>query len=167
MTMPASQIADGLRRVEFVLAISNPAAPTVAELTAGSAVPMSCYLVPDGWSPATDESVVNDSRLCSRDDFERRGRRTNTLSTTYVARPQETGADNKAFTTLKEGVQGFFVERIGLDYEAAFAAGQKVNVYPAEAGVQIDAPTEANSTVRVMQKQFIRGPVQRQVAVVA
>lgn len=168
MTTPASLVADGMLRVDWVPTIANPAAPTVLELNAASGVQMSCYMTPDGYSPATDEATVNDDRLCSTDTFERRGRRTNTLMTTYVYRPQATAAtDNDAFDTLKEGALGYFVERWGQAYDAAWAAGQKVNVVPVESGTQIEMAPEANTTLRVMQKQFVRGPKRRQVTVAA
>ena len=167
MTIPASLIADGMLRVDWVPAIANPDAPSLTELNGASAIEMTCYLTPDGYTPATDEAVVNDDRLCSRDSFERRGRRTNTLAVTYVYRPQEAAAaDNKAFDTLKEGTLGYFIERWGADYEDAFAVGDVVNVVPVESGVQVESAPEANSTLRIAQKQFVRGPKSRQVAVV-
>lgn len=170
MTSPTPQSlpADGNVKVLFVLAIANPEAPTVTELTAGTVLDLTCYLTPTGYQPATDEAVINDDRLCSRDTFEKRGRRTNTLQTMYVGRTQDAaGTDNKAYTTLKEGTKGFFVERWGQDYEDPIVATDIVNVRPVELGVQIEMQPEANSVLKFSQKQFITGPVVRQVPVVA
>lgn len=168
MTTPASLPADGYLKVTWVPAIADPTNPSAAVLNGASSVDLTCYLTPDGFNPATDEAVINDDRLCSRDTFEQPGRRTNTLSLMYVARHQDGAAtDNKAWTTLKQDSAGFIVERWGKAYDTAYAAGDIVNVTPVKAGVQVEQTPEANSTLKVAQKVFVTGPKRRQVAVVA
>jgi len=164
---PAAINADGSLKALWVTALANPAAPTVLELTAASVVDLSCYLTADGFSPSTDEGAVTDDRICSRQTYEGRGRFTDGLSLGYVYRPQEpSAATNKAFTTLKAGVTGFVVARWGKDFETAIAAADVVDVWPAECGVQMKQPPEANSKLRVNQRMFIRDAVARDVAVV-
>lgn len=168
MTTPASQYADGNVKVTWVPTIADPAEPTTTELNAVGAVDLTCYLTPDGFAPTTEQASVNDDRLCSTETFELPGRTTNTLMLTYIYRAQDTvGTDNKAFTTLKDGTTGYIVARWGADYEDVYAADDVVNVTPVTAGVQMEMPAEANSTLKINQKLFVRGAMQRQVAVVA
>lgn len=165
MTTPASNLADGNLKVSWVSAIADPTAPTALELNAG--IDLTCYLTPDGFSPGGDEQVVNDSRLCSRQDYEKPGRSTDTLSLTYVFRGQEAiGTDNEAFHTLTHLAEGYVVTRWGTDYEADFAAADVVDVIPAQAGKQMKQPPEANSVLKIGQRIFVTGEVQRDVAVV-
>lgn len=166
MAVPASVQADGNLKVTWVPAVADPAAPTATELNAAGAVDLSCYLTPDGYNPATDETTVTDDRLCSRQSFARPGRFSDTLSLTYVFRGQDAaGTDNKAFTTLKHLTEGFIVTRWGVDYEDAYAAADIVDVAPVQAGVQKKQPPEANSVQKIMQSMHIVGPVERDVEV--
>lgn len=179
MTTPGSLPSDGNLKVTWVPAIANPAAPTAAELNASSTIDMTCYLTADGWSPGTDEAVITDDRLCSRQTFEKPGRYTDTLSTTYVFRGQGgSAADNRAFTTLKHLTKGFYVTRWGKAYEDAYTAdvaatttspaipADIVDVIPAQLGIQTKQPPEANSVDRLTQRVFVTGPVRRDVKVV-
>lgn len=166
MTQPAAVFSDGNVKVAYVPAIANTAAPTVAELTAVAAQDLSCYLTADGWNPNTDEQVATDDRLCSKQTFENRGRFTDSLEISYVYNIPSS-ADDEARTTLTAGTTGFIVARWGEDYETAFAAADVVDVYPVTLGVQRKQPAEANSVLRITQKPFVTGTVQRDVAVAA
>jgi hypothetical protein len=160
--------SDGNLKVTWVPAIANPGAPTVTELNGASTIDMTCYLTADGWSPGTDESVITDDRLCSTQTFEKPGRYTDTLSTTYVFRGQDTGngvTDNKAFVALKKGTTGFYVTRWGKSYETAYIAGDIVDVIPVQLGIQSKQPPEANSVHRLTQRAFVTNSVRRDVAV--
>lgn len=167
MTQPTSIPADGNLRAAWVPAIADTANPTTTELNAAGAVDLSCYLTGDGYSPSTDEQVITDDRICSRQTYEQPGRYQDQLEVKYVYRAQEPlSATNKAFTTLKRGTAGYIVTRWGTAYETAWAAGQIVDVMPAKAGVQMKNPPEANSILNVSQKIFITGEQKRDVAVV-
>lgn len=168
MSVPASVPADGNLMALFVPALADPANPTVGELQGGTVVDLSCYLTSDGLQPGGDEQNVPDPRLCTRQDFERPGRFTDTLELRYIYRPQEPASPtNKAYSTLVQSVQGYVVTRWGLPYETAIAATQIVDVYPVQAGVQRKQPPEANSVFRVNQKMFVTGVVERDQAVAA
>ncbi len=164
MTQPASVPNDGNVKVAYVTTIANTAAPTVAELTAGSTKDLSCYLTAEGLTPGTDEQVTPDDRLCSRQTFERRGRFTNTMEIGYVHNPTS-APNNVAYTTLDPGVSGYLVVRWGTAYETAFAAGDIVDVYPITAGEQRKSPPTANSVLTAMQKLFVTNTVQKDVTV--
>lgn len=161
--------ADGNTRVLWVPAIANTAAPTVAELTAGSVVDISCYLTSDGFTPSLSEQVITDERLCSTQIFEQPGRSTDSLDVIYIDNTNSANAAtyNKAADTLTKGAAGFVVVRRGIPYENAIAAAQKVTVFPATAMVQNELPPEANSVNKIGQKLAITGEVKRRVAVAA
>jgi hypothetical protein len=168
MTQPTGIPGDGNIKAAWVPSLADPEHPTVAELTAPSVVDLSCYLTGDGFTPSADEQTITDDRLCSRQTYEQPGRFTDKLDIKYVYQGQEmTAADNKAFTTLRHLTAGYLVSRWGTDYEAAFAAGDIVDVYPAACGKQMKAPKEDNAMLKIAQKIFITGPVQEDVAVVA
>lgn len=165
--IPASTPSDGNVKATWVPAFADPANPTVSEIEAAGAFDVSCYLTGDGLNPGADEQTVTDPRLCSRQDFEQPGRLTDSLEVGYVYRAQEPlSATNKAFTTLKRGTAGYLVLRWGLAYETAWATSQIVDVYPAKCGVQRKQQPEGNSILKVMQKMFVTGEVERDVVVV-
>lgn len=166
--VPTSIPADGSLKVLAVPVIADTSEPTITELTALTVVDLSCYITADGWAPATDEQVSTDDRLCSRQTFERRGRFTDSLTITYVFQAQAPDAtDNKAQATLRAGELLYLAARWGMDFEPAIETGDIVDIYSIECGIQQKQPPEANGRQRIMQKLFIRGLTQRDVAVVA
>lgn len=156
--------ADGNVKVAFVETLADPANPTTSELTAVGVVDLSCYLTADGWTPGLDEQVITDDRLCSVQTFEQPGRSSRTLSIKYVENPTS-ATDNKAYTTLAPGTQGFLVQRRGVAHDGAFAAADKVDVWPITAGQYDPQPPEANSVLKVSQKAFVTGTVHQGVSV--
>jgi hypothetical protein len=166
MALPTSVIADGNVKLLWVPAIANPAAPTVAELTATSVVDITCYLTT--MTITTDEQTVTDDRLCSRQTFSRAGSAQDTLEFTYVYQGQEpTATDNKAQSTLLQGAVGYVAMRWGTAYEPAVAAGDIVDVYRLEAGVQRKQTPEKNSSLKIAQTMRPVDVSRRDVAVVA
>ena len=165
-SVPGSVLADGALRVVFVAELADPSAPKLSELNAASSVNLSCYLTPTGYASTTEEASVDDSRLCSRETLETPGRETNGLELTYIYDPQNaTPAENQAYTTLKRNTRGFIVSRWGLDRDQPFAAADLVDVLPSTCGAQRKQTPEANSTLKVAQKMFIRSGVRRDVVV--
>lgn len=156
---------DGNVKVVIVPTIANPAAPTAAELNAATAKDISCLLTGDGWNLGVDQATVADQRLCDTENYERPGRSTWTLETTYVR--TEDATEDVAFNTLVPGYSAFFVERSGVPFGQPFAAGDEVTVVPFKAGKRRKVPAAPNEVFRRVQKQFIRGKVQDDVAVVA
>lgn len=157
--------ADGNVKVLWVPTILNPDAPTLLELTAGAVKDFSCYLTADGWTPALDEQVIADSRLCEVETFEQPGRVSRTLATTYIDN-SNTALPNEAFATLIPGSVGNWVTRRGKAYDLPIISTDKVDVWPTKCGQYSDLPPEANSVLKVAQKQFITGRVRLRRAVV-
>jgi hypothetical protein len=165
MSQPLSVNADGSLKVIWVPSIADPENPTAAEINSGGSLDISCYLTDDGFTPSTDEQVVKDDRLCSRQSFEKPGRYTDGLELIYVYNPHSPG-NNQAYTTLAYLTTGYLVQRWGVDFENAIAAADIVDVYPATCGIQRKGKPEANGTLKTMQKIFVSGTVRRDVAVV-
>lgn len=161
--------ADGNVAVWLVPAIADTTAPKLTELSAASAVDISCYLTSDGYTTSLDQQVISDERLCSTETFEQPGRVSRTLSVTYIDNtnsPNET-TSNKAKETLVPGSVHYVVVRRGVAFDEPFAVGQKVTVTPVKAGQYDDVAPEANSVLKTTQKLFITERTQSDVALVA
>lgn len=168
VTVPEGVVSDGAVKVVWVPTLADPSAPTLTEVTAATALDLSCFLTADGLTTGGDEQVITDERLCSKQTFEQPGRHTDTLSIKYVYNQQAApaAADNEAFETLKHLTEGYIVQRWGDDYATAFAAGDVVDVVPVTCGKQMKMPPEANSKLKIEQRMFVRNAVQRDVAIV-
>lgn len=154
MTLPISVPTDGTTRIDFVAAIAVPSAPTVAELNAITVQSIDGYITADGWSPTSEQATVADPRVASTQTFEQPGRKTRSLSITYVHNPA-VPLQNKASTTLTEGVTGYIVTRFGIPRGTAYAASQKIQVWPITAGEQMPNYNGENSVHTITQKLFV------------
>lgn len=166
--IPASVTTNGTMLALFVEegGLADYTAPTVAELTAGDVIDLTCYLTGDGLGTDTTENNVEDPRLCSRQVYEQRGDFTNTMELTYVFNPASP-TDDEARLGMPEGTRGHIVIRWAWDHDVAIAAAQEVDVYPVEMGVQRKQTPGRNSVHRIMQKPFVVGEVARDVAIAA
>ncbi|WP_144628943.1 phage tail tube protein [Arthrobacter woluwensis] len=169
MTDIPSTPADGNSLSLFVPTLADPTKPKLTELSAPSAIDLSCYLTGDGFVPSLDEQTIDDSRYCSTQDYEVPGRSKNGLTVKYIDNTNSPNAAtmNKAVETLPKGTTGYWVTRSGKPYTAPLAVGDKVTVRPITAMTQNELPPEANSVFKIEQKLAITGPLQRKVAVVA
>lgn len=158
--------SDGNVATWLVPAIADTTAPTLAELTAGTVVDISCYLSPDGFALTVDQATITDERLCTTQVFGKPGRKTYTLALTGIDNTNSDNEDdNDLVDALDEGVAQYLVRRRGLPFDDEIDVGQKVTVIPFEAGVKQDVPPEANSTIRSTWTCFVTGEVQTEVAV--
>lgn len=121
-------MSDGMTRVSWVTTISNPAAPTVAELNAG--VALQSYITPDGLSISTSTASVDNSALDSTDNTSVAGRRTDDISITF----KQQGQSAAPWTTFAGKPSGHVVVRSGVAAATAWGANQKIQVYPSQAG---------------------------------
>lgn len=161
MTEIPSTPADGNALVLIVPTFANPAAPTLTETATG--VDISCYLTGSGWKPSLAEQVITDERLCSKETYEKPGRKTNSLEVEYIDNTNSANETefNEAKDTLVPGLGQFVLVRTGKPYATALAAGDKVKIYPFDAGEYNELPAEANSVLKIGQKLFVTGPVTR------
>lgn len=150
--------ARGKGTVLFVPAIAAITAPKVTELTAATALNMSCILYE--FEVTLDQSAVEKPKYCSVTMPTRPGTAKYTISDiTYDYDPQAiTSGPYKHYATLAPGTQGYLVDRRGLLPSVAPAVAQIVDVYPIVLGarqrVKIDPIAEGES-LRVAQKVFL------------
>lgn len=164
--VPAGQASDGYGLVLFVpkAGLAHPGEPTVAELTAPTVVPLTYSLTGDGYARTTTVNTITANRFTLRQTIEVDGTITDTLEVTYVYTNTE---EDVARLTLKEGTEGYIVDRLAVANEVPIAAGQLVDVIPFKASVsRKNAPT-TNSELTRTQKLNVTGDVKRDVAVVA
>jgi hypothetical protein len=156
----------------WVPTIADIDAPSLATELGASAFDLSCYLLADGWEFSTDSNKgTAPRRVCQTSQFERFTTSTYKLKDLrYIIQPQAAAAsDGKdAFETLTEGLNGYFVERLGMDPDTALAAGQFVNVIPVTLGEQtIMGGDGDNDDFVVFQPVSVRGTPTQNVALVA
>lgn len=152
---------------------TDPAAPTVAELT--GAVQLAGYIKGGTFTPTAEQGTGDDRRLSSRETFQVLGRVTRGFDDVqYVYNPQELGtpghSDNAAYEVLTEGQTGDIAIRWGKDADAAPTADDVVDVVPVECGAQRKVgPAENDEFARlvVSQRWGVTGPASVDVEVVA
>lgn len=124
-------VSDGKIRVMWVpgaAGIANIAAPTVAELNAG--LRADTQMTPDGLTTNPATADVDTSSLSSTFDTKRSGRR----GFTNMIKVKRQDSADTLLTTMVYRANGFLVVRRNIDAGTAFAAAQKVEVYPSECG---------------------------------
>lgn len=135
----------GNTKVQAVVSIADMTAPKLAtEINAATSVDASFYLYPAGWTPNGDTPKgQKPPRLGSKKSAESLNRTQYTIGALqYVHDPQaaDSAAGNELRELLQDGVEIYFVERMGLDAETdAFATGQRVLVHHLRLGPQVES----------------------------
>jgi hypothetical protein len=122
----ADLVSDGKIRIYWVPTIANIAAPTVAELNAGTR--LDTFVTPDGLKRDWTTQPVDNSRISSTFDTEDVGRRKPALGVTII---RQDGTDTIAALLVYRAV-GYLVIRDNIDASVAWAAAQKAQVFPAK-----------------------------------
>lgn len=148
----ADLLADGNIKVTWAPSVANIAAPTVAELTAGSAVDLECLITLDGLDIKGETASVDNTALCSTDDTEEPGRVSYTIDIT--AKRKDNSSEDKAWNTLTDRALGNLVVRRSTAATTAWAVGQPCEVYPVRAGRPIMNAPEKNSAQKFQVKLF-------------
>jgi hypothetical protein len=160
----ADIIVDGMTRVAFVPTIANVAAPTAAELTAGTY--LGTVLTAggmEGFEASTGE--VDNTSYDSRFDTRLPG--VSAYSGTRLILKKQTGTDTVFTTMTTFGTTGYIVIRDALDKDTAFAAAQKVNIYPITTGDWDYMSRERNSVLRYWVATPIRSEPEKNATVAA
>lgn len=151
-------------KVAYVAAIATPAAPKVTELTAG--IDLTPFLRRDGLSTPQSGSTVDASDLSSRQN--------KTAAGSYGAGPVEirafrddTPASDTAYSTLAPGTEGFLAIRRFGGSDVAFAAAQKVEIWPVEVISRAMADVADNDNQSFTVSLAVPGEIFEDVAVVA
>lgn len=123
----ADLLSDGNIRVDWVPSIASIAAPTVAELNAGTR--LDTHMTPDGLKIEPDTSEVDNSKLSSTYGTNQAGRRSFKGSITYIAT-----SPRVLESVLVYVATGYLVVRREVSSSTAWTAAQKAEVYPAQLG---------------------------------
>jgi hypothetical protein len=123
---------DGMIKVSWVTTISNIAAPTAVELTAG--VPLEGALLPDGLTISADTGEVDNSKMNSTANTVIVGRGTWTLAIKYIRGDAANAYALAVEAAMTPKANGYLVVRRDIVSTTAFIAAQKVEVYPGQIG---------------------------------
>ena len=148
----ADLLADGNIKVTWAVTVANVSAPTVAELTAGTAVDLECLITLDGLDIKGDTASVDNTALCSTDDTEEPGRVSYNIELT--AKRKDTTLEDKAWNTLVDRAQGYLVVRRSTAATTAWTASQPCEVYPVRCGRPVMEAPEKNSAQKFKVKLF-------------
>src|SRR3954463_5748607 len=119
---------DGMIKVSWVTTLTNIAAPTAVQLTAGT--PLESALVADGLTISADTGEIDNSKMDSTANTVIVGRGTWTLSIKYVRGDAANTYATAIETAMAPKANGFLVVRRDILSTVAWAAAQKVEVYP-------------------------------------
>lgn len=144
---------DGMTRVYWVPTIANLAAPTVAELNAGTN--LTYRTTRDGlmgYEPTT--AKVDNASLGDTYDTVTTG--TDSFGDTALRLKRQTPlAGDIVFTTLVKGAQGNVVIRRDIDRNTAWATGQLCEVHPTTCGRRKRLAPEQNTVTRYEVPTFV------------
>ena len=162
--IPEGAVSDGNGLVLFVPTIANPAAPTVAELSAGTVKKLTYSITGDGYNHTVTINKVTANRLTLKQQIQYDGTETDDLSITYVYTNTE---DDVIRIALPQGTTGYIVERWAIPNETAITAAQIVDVIPIKASVPTKNAPVTNQELTRTQALNVTGTVHRDVTVVA
>jgi hypothetical protein len=162
--VPEGTPSDGNGKVWFVPALANPAAPTVAELTAVTAIPLTYSITGDGYAHAVTVNKITANRLTLPNQLQYDGTEVDDLSITYAYNNTE---DDIVRLALPKGTRGFIVERWAVPNETEPTADQIVDVLPIQASVSLKNAPVTNQELTRTQALNITGKVHRDVVIVA
>lgn len=135
----SAYVHEGMTKVSWVPTITDVSAPTVAQLTAGTDITE--LLTKDGLNISLSQNFVDNTSLAETFDSQLVGSWGGTASLTI----KRDNATDTAWDLFTYGETGYLVVRRGEDYAGAFAAADKVEVYPAQAGEPVPNATAANA----------------------
>lgn len=121
-------IIDGRVRVTWCTAIANMAAPTTAELNAGTA--LETFITPTGLVINPTTGAVDVSNLGSKATAERAGRVKYAVKITF----HHDGSADTAYNLFPYRTNGVLIVRRGTDRTVAWATSDKTETYALECG---------------------------------
>lgn len=121
-------IIDGRVRVTWCTSVVSMAAPTVAELNAGTA--LETFITPTGLVINPTTGAVDVSNLGSKATAERAGRVKYSVKITF----HHDGTSDVAYNLLPYRTNGVLAVRRGFDRTIAWATSDKVETYSLESG---------------------------------
>ena len=144
--------AKGKGTVIWVPAIANIAAPTVAEITAGTTFNLSCTLYE--WDVTVTQSQVDRTKYCYESATKIPGKPTYEIADlVYDYDPQNILSSDPYghYAKLAAGSTGYFVDRRGLGKSVAPVANQIIDIYPAKLGIQARVKIDPNAEAEMLR----------------
>lgn len=145
----SAYIHEGMTKVSWVVTLSSVSSPTAVQLTAGTDI--TTFLTKDGLKISLTQNNVANTSLAETFDSQLVGSWSGDPSLTFK---RNNGTDT-AWDLFEWGAVGFLVVRRGLLYSTAYAAAQKVEVYPAQAHEPIPNDTAPNAQATATVKLAI------------
>lgn len=142
-------IIDGRVRVTACTAIANIAAPTVAELNAGTA--LQGFITPDGLVITPSTGKVDVSNLGSKFTTNPAGRRAFDISVKF----HHDSPTDTPFNLLPYNTDTNIVVRRGVDATTAWTVADKVEVYPVNTGEAIQEVPKPDGTWDFTSPMFV------------
>lgn len=140
LNVPAGIPAAGTLSVTIVPAsgVANINAITKTEVTAASAVNVSCLLQGDGWGRSTEESTTEGRRACERYSRDLPGQKKTTFDQArFVYDPQNPeAAVSAAYAALTEDEEYIVIERIGISGKEELDTDDLYDAYPVRLSIK-------------------------------
>jgi hypothetical protein len=141
---------DGMIRIQVVASISNIAAPTTAELNAGTNV--TNFVTKDGLTVPANQNMVDNASLAETFDSQVVGSFGGALTLTGI----RDAATDTFWDLVVYGTNTHLVVRRGVATATAYAAAQKVEVYPIQWHEPVPVQTSANEQGRFTATAAVR-----------
>lgn len=133
---------DGMIRIQVVASISNTAAPTVAELNAGTDITND--VTKDGLTVPANQNMVDNSSLAETFDSQVVGSFGGAITLTGI----RDAANDTFWDLVVYGTDTHLVVRRGVATDTAFAASQDIEVYPIQWHEPVPVQTASNEQGR-------------------
>lgn len=144
----ARYVFEAYTRVVWATTVAVPASPTVAEIGAG--VELSFFIAKDGLKPALTQNMVDNATIAETFDSQLVGSYSADFELTMFR--DSVSADDDAWTACIYGTNGFLIIRYGIAVATAFAAAQRIQVWPAQMHQPVVNDSAANEQVRFTEK---------------
>jgi hypothetical protein len=161
----ADLLANGMVKVTYVPSIANISAPTVAELTGGSAVDLQCLITADGLNITGETASVDNTALCSENDTQDAGSVSYQLELT--CKRKDSTVEDVAWNTLTYKTAGYLVVRRDKPQADPYVATDDVEVYSIRCGEPIMQPPERNTPQTFVVTLFNHSSVDTRAVVAA
>jgi hypothetical protein len=145
----------------FVPTVTNIAAPTVAELNAGT--DLTDFTPRDGFNPSTNQNPVDNSSLADAFDSQVVGSEGGPITLTFF----RDDTTDTAWDLIDYGLTGFLAFREGPPTATAWTAAQDVQVYPVQFFSPIPVQTAANEARKFSVTATVTSPPERKAIVAA
>ena len=142
---------EGNTRVSWVVTIANKAAPTVAELNAGTII--TAFITKDGVNPGLSPNMIDSATI--EDVFDAQG--VGSYGASFNLTMFRDNTADTAWNLFVYGTTGFVVVRRGIASATAWTATQKVEVYPAQMHEPLPQQSATNEQVKFQAQLAVTG----------